>query len=63
MIVEQMINRQWLTEVDADDVIFATDADYVEIIEYNASYINDVVPGRARVWLDENACIWQVSVD
>jgi hypothetical protein len=63
MLVEQFINLQWDTEVGADDILDATDADFVEVIESGAAYFNDVVPGRARVFLDENACIWQIITD
>lgn len=68
MLVSDLINLQWGTQVDADMVLEAIDegagdADYVEVVEYGCATVDDYHPGRVRVYLDENACIWQISTD
>lgn len=69
MLVEQLINLQWDTQVDADDVLEAVYessgmmATTVELVPFNTATFDDYYPGRVRVYLDENNCIWQINTD
>lgn len=66
--MEQFIDLEWGTEVTAQDIMEAIwegsgDASFVEIINEGVSVSYDYVPGRVRIFLDENNRIWQIAVD
>ena len=66
--MDRFINLQWDTQVTAQEILEAIwegsgDVDYVEVVEYGGTTIDDYHPGRVRVFLDEDACIWQIKLD